>query len=363
MPGMLALGKPGRRVHIDAPFYQAGLAGYSDAAMRLVARRHGCPYCVTEAMLDVFLIAGGRGLAEAELDDADHPIAGQLMGSHPAEIAQGAKILAGLGYDVIDVNLACPVKKVKRKARGGHLLSAPDEAVAILDAVAQAVGADVPMTVKLRRAYDDSPEAEAGFVSILEAAIDKGYAGATVHGRTVQQKYHGPSRWDPLRRIVQAYGGSGFILGGSGDIWCAADVFRMIGQTGVDWVSVARGCIGNPWVFRQARAMMRGDDAAAIRPPTIHEQADVLREHFELSVALHGESSASRMMRKFGIKFSRHHPAGDAVKAAFIAVKSLPDWEAVLDRFYTLDGPGVAVERSMPDESETVNCVEAVEAL
>lgn len=126
MTAMLTLGKPGKRyepIAIDAPFYQAGLAGYSDAAMRLVARRHGCPYAITEAMLDHFLIQGGKGLDHARLYPNDHgdkaPLCGQLMGSHPTDIAQGAKILVDLGYDVVDVNLACPVKKIKKKARGG----------------------------------------------------------------------------------------------------------------------------------------------------------------------------------------------------------------------------------------------------
>jgi nifR3 family TIM-barrel protein len=320
---------------LDAPFYQAGLAGYSDAAMRLIARRHGAPYCVTEAMLDQFLIQGGKGLAAAELDDEDHPIAGQLMGSHPADIAAGAKVLVGLGYDVIDINLACPVKKIRKQARGGHLMQAPDEAVAILDAVRQAVGDDRPCTVKLRRGTDDSPDAERNFHRIFGAVIDLGYAGATVHGRTVEQKYIGPSRWAFLRGLVDQYGQTpAFSIFGSGDIWEAADIFRMIDQTGVAGVSVARGCIGNPWVFRQARALLAGDADAARRPPTVAEQRDVLREHFELSVKLHGEKKAGMMMRKFGIKFSRHHPQADQIKDAFIRVKSLADWQDVLDRFY-----------------------------
>ncbi|MEX2216895.1 MAG: tRNA-dihydrouridine synthase family protein, partial [Phycisphaeraceae bacterium] len=192
---------------LDAPFFQAGLAGYSDAAMRLVARRHGCPYAVTEAMLDQFLIQGGKGLKAAELSDDDHPIAGQLMGSHPAEIAAGAKILVKLGYDVIDVNLACPVKKIRKKARGGHLLSEPEEAIAILDAVRQAVGDDRPCTVKLRRGSDDGLEAERNFHRIFTKVIDLGFAGAVVHGRTVEQKYIGPSRWAFLRGLVETYTG------------------------------------------------------------------------------------------------------------------------------------------------------------
>lgn len=368
MTGMLTLGKPGRRydpIQIDAPFYQAGLAGYSDAAMRVVARRHGCPYCITEAMLDHFLIQGGKGLDHARLMAGDHgpgaPLCGQLMGSHPADIAEGAKILVDLGYDVVDVNLACPVKKIKKKARGGHLLSVPDEATAILEAVADAVGEDVPLTVKLRRAYDDTPESIDGFIQILGAVIDLGYSGATVHSRTVQQKYLGPGSWDELRQIVDHFGmrkpnDTHFTLGGSGDIWEAADIFRMLEQTGVHWVSVARGCIGNPWIFEQARAIMRGDRAAARTSPTIHQQRDVLREHFELSVQLHGEHQAGRMMRKFGIKFSRHHPQGDAIKARFIKVRSLDDWRSVLEAYYAEDGPGAPYERTIPDEAEYVSC-------
>ena len=375
----------GGRVAVDAPFYQAGLAGYSDAAMRMVARRHGCPYCITEAMLDRFLVAGGKGLKAAEIPPGDHPIAGQLMGSHPEDIAAGARVLVGLGYDVVDINLACPVKKIKKKCRGGHLLSVPAEAVAILEAVKAEVGNAVPLTVKLRRAYDDTPAMQDAFDGVLAAAIRLGYAGATVHCRTVQQKYVGPGRWPALKEIGERFGlgsarvevrsaksepqdiertshfalpTSHFVLGGSGDIWTAADIFRMIEQTGVEWVSVARGCIGNPWLFAQARALMLGNAAL---PPTIHQQRDVLLEHFQLSVDLHGEQQASRMMRKFGIKFSRHHPEADAIKSAFIKVRSLDDWRAVLTDYYTHNGPGVDTADALPDEAEAA-CGEAVGA-
>ncbi|MEO0514449.1 MAG: tRNA-dihydrouridine synthase family protein [Planctomycetota bacterium] len=380
-------------VAIDAPFYQAGLAGYSDAAMRLVARQHGCPYCITEAMLDAFLIAGGKGLKHAEIPPGDHPICGQLMGSHPDDIAAGAKILVELGYDVVDVNLACPVKKIKKKCRGGHLLSVPDEAIEILAAVKAAVPTGFPLTTKLRRAYDDTPEMKDNFERVFEAALDLGYAGATVHCRTVQQKYVGPGKWSALEDIAQKYklgafrepmsdvgwriseqghettNGTAsslasahppstihhppFILGGSGDIWTADDIFRMLDQTGVDWVSVARGCIGNPWIFTQARALMAGRAAVA---PTVHQQRGVLLEHFDLSVRCHGEAQASRMMRKFGIKFSRHHPEADAIKSAFIKVKSTDDWRAVLHDFYDHDGPGVTGDAALPPEAEPVGC-------
>ena len=322
-----------------APFFQAGLAGYSDAAMRLIARRHGCAYCVTEAVLDRLLLAGGRGLKQAELDDADHPIAGQIMGSDPGEMAAAARLLVTMGYDVIDLNLACPVRKIRRRSRGGHLLSAPDQAVAILAAVREAVGDATPLSVKLRRAFDDTPQAAADFHRIFEAVIELGYSAATVHGRTVVQKYIGPSDWSFLADLTGRYRAAtsnGFYIFGSGDIDRPEAIFDMIAQTGVQGVSVARGCIGNPWIFHQARQLAAGTTPT---PPTIDQQRDVLGEHFDLSVKLHGEELAGRMMRKFGIKFARHHADADAVAKAFIAVKNLADWHAVLDAFYAVGEP------------------------
>lgn len=332
----------------DAPFFQAGLAGYSDGPMRLVARRHGCPYCVTEALLDITLVNGGKGrvredpdrLAEecgtgdpeenraAGLDD--HPIAGQIMGTYPDEMAAGTEILLKMGYDVIDVNLACPVKKIRKRNRGGHFLAHADDAIAVLNAVRDVTPAHIPTTVKLRRGYDDTPEMAESFERIFNAAYEFGYAWATVHCRTVQQKYIGPGRWQALVDLVKRYPDR--VIFGSGDIFCAADIFAMLEVTGVKAVSVARGCIGNPWIFRQARQMMAGEQPTL---PTIEEQRTALLEHFELSATLHGEGSASRMMRKFGIKFSHHHPQGELVKSEFIKCHNAAQWREVIERYYS----------------------------
>src|SRR3954469_21447588 len=123
-------------INLATPFCQAGLAGYSDRAMRVVARRRGCPYAVTEALLDTIMLAGGMGLKKSiDINGEDHPVAGQIIGSEPEKMARAGKILADAGYDVIDLNFACPVKKIKNKARGGHMLRDVPRAVAILRAV------------------------------------------------------------------------------------------------------------------------------------------------------------------------------------------------------------------------------------
>jgi tRNA-dihydrouridine synthase B len=370
----------------DAPFFQAGLAGYSDGAMRIIARRHGCPYCVTEALLDRTLLAGGRGFAKADLGELhdnvpggpeDHPLSCQIMGSDPREMAAAAikaveqrrrserayRDLAyptgafGAGsltdtpgltlslspdlctpaeasFQTIDVNLACPVKKIKSKSRGGHWLTDPAGAIEILEAVRDAVPAHIPCTVKLRRSFNDTPEMARNFEDIFAAAYHIGYAFTTVHARTVEQRYIGPSRWTFLRDLTARHPDK--LIFGSGDIWEVNDIFRMIAYTGVHAVSVARGCIGNPWIFRQARDMLRGEPPSR---PTLAEQRAVLQEHFRLSVAINGEALAGRLMRKFGIRFAAHHPESELVRVKFIAIDSLASWQAVLDEHYAPDAP------------------------
>jgi tRNA-dihydrouridine synthase B len=336
----------------DAPFFQAGLAGYSDAPMRLIARRHGCPYCVTEALLDQTLINGGKGRTRedpdllatecgtGDLDENraagldDHPIAGQIMGTHSETMAEGAALLATMNYEVIDVNFACPVKKIRSRNRGGHFLTAPSEAIDVLKAVREAVPQHIPTAVKLRRAWDDTPEMARNFETIFNACYELGYVWTTVHCRTVQQKYLGPAKWDFLRDLTSRHADK--IIFGSGDVWTVEDIFHMLEYTGVQAVSVARGCIGNPWIFRQARQLMNGLPPLE---PTIEEQRRTLLDHFDLSVKLHGEGAASRMMRKFGIKFSAHHPQGEEVKAGFIRCQSVADWRAVVERFYGMNRP------------------------
>ena len=332
----------------DVPFYQAGLAGYSDGAMRLIARKHGCPFCVTEALLDRTLINGGKGrrredpnlLAEeaasgdiegntaAGLDD--HPIAGQVIGTNPDEMAKGALILSEMGYDMIDVNLACPVKKVRRRNRGGHFLCAPQEACDILSAVREIVPCKLPISVKMRRGWDDTKLSEKNFYTVFDHAYEVGFSWVTVHARTVEQRYKGPSRWAFLQQLVESR--SDRLIFGSGDIWCAADIFRMLEQTGVKGVSVARGCIGNPWIFMQARALMAGKKP---KPPTLEEQRSALLDHIDLCIRLHGEKPASRMMRKFGIRFATHHPTPEEVKNEFIQVDSMQGWKSVVEEYYS----------------------------
>jgi nifR3 family TIM-barrel protein len=334
-------------IHLSSPFCQAGLAGYSDRAMRLVARRRGCPYAVTEALLDVILCNGGEGLRKSiDINHEDHPVAGQIIGSEPETMSRAANILADAKYDAIDLNFACPVKKIKNKARGGHMLFDVDRAISVMRAVRDRLP-NSTITASLRRGFDDSDESESKFFQISEEAWTLGFAAIRVHARTVEQKYLGPARWTFLARVKSEYPDKTIL--GSGDVFTAEDAVRMYRETGVDVVWIARGAIGNPWIFNHAATLLQNPDAA-IPPPAITQQREALAEHFQIAMQIHGESMAGRRMRKMGIKYSRFHPHSADVKREFIEVHSLRDWQAVLDRWYATDGPGARPDANAADE-------------
>lgn len=326
--------------------------------MRTVARRRGCPYALTEALLDVILCQGGEGLRKSiDISDEDHPVAGQIMGSEPETMTKAAQHLVKAGFDVIDLNFACPVKKIKNKARGGHMLRDVPRAVEILKTVRDSLPGEVPTTISLRRSFDDTPEAADMFDEIVETAWAHGYSALRVHARTVEQKYQGRAMWPFLKAFKAKYPNK--VIFGSGDVFTAEDAVRMLRETGVDVAWIARGAIGNPWIFSHARYLLadssidgkvKAGGGGAYPPPSIPEQRAALTEHFALAMQIHGEQLAGRRMRKMGIKYSRFHPQALDVKKAFIEVHSLRDWQGVLDRFYTGEGPGVWPAADAVDE-------------
>jgi tRNA-dihydrouridine synthase len=187
----------------------------------------------------------------------------------------------------------------------------------------------VPLTIKLRRGMDDTPASRENFFTIFEGAYQRGVAAVTVHGRTVRQRYEGPSSWDFLREVKAQAGGR--IVLGSGDLFTPQDCLDMLAATGVDGVSVARGAIGNPWIFAQVRALAAGEP---LPPPSLVEQREILTEHYRLAESLYGPRRTCVHMRKFGILYSRLHPAAVEVRDAFIAVRNREAWHAVLERWY-----------------------------
>ena len=327
-------------VTLGFPVVQAALSGYSDWPMRLLARRFGASYSLCEVMLDQFLVSlrdRQRNRHFLHNTAEEQPVAGQLMGAEPEQFALGAQRLVEAGFAVIDINFGCPVRKVVGRCRGGYHLSQPEVALEIVRRTRDTVPSHVPVTLKMRRGMDDRPESRDNFYKILNGAFAYGISAITVHGRTVEQKYKGPSRWEFLREVKQHVGERTIL--GSGDLFTAEDCWRMIEQTGIDGVTVARGCIGNPWIFAQTRALAEGRPLPP--PPSTHEQAEVMKEHWDLAEQLYGQERVGVMMRKFGIKYSASHPEYITVRSDFAKIRNREEWYEVLNKHYQEDQPGV----------------------
>lgn len=340
------------RVAIDFPVVQAALSGYSDWAMRVIARRLGAPYTLCEVMLDQFLIGPShtrKNQGRLRVSDEEHPVGGQLMGANPEDFGPAALRLVEAGFDVIDINFGCPVKKVLGRCRGGFLLSQVETALEIVSRVRDAVPAAIPVTVKMRRGIDTSEESRERFFTIFDGAFARGVSAITVHGRTVEQRYIGPSSWDFLRD-VKRHAGNRVVLG-SGDLFTPQAGLEMIRETGVDGVTIARGAIGNPWVFQQVRALAAG--LPLPDPPSLFEQRDVIAEHYRLAEQIYGPEVCCRQMRKFGIKYARLHPRSLEVRDAFVAVRRPGQWQEALDAWYAEDLPG---RHPAMEVDETADC-------
>jgi len=332
-------------LNISLPAVQAALSGFSDRPMRMVSRRFGADFAMAEVVLDDHVVLKGKLRDRMfKIGEDDHPIGGQLMGSRPEQLAEAANDLVEGGYDLVDINFGCPVKKVLGRCRGGFLLGEPETALAIVKAVISSVSFRRPVTLKMRRGADDSPESERSFFSILDGAFGLGVASVTVHGRTVEQRYIGPSDWKFLAR-VKRHAGSGTILG-SGDLFSAEAVHRMINETGVDGASVARGAIGNPFIFRECRALLEGK---RIVPPSVAEQREAIELQMAESLAHYKYDHAGRIFRKFGISYADLHPMRGKVRQSFIDARTTEDVLDVVTTWYDANREWPEVKpRQMP---------------
>jgi tRNA-dihydrouridine synthase B len=277
----------------ENPVLLAPMAGVTEAPFRGICKRMGAGLTYTEMVSAKGLHFNPDSAVSAKLltfSPEETPCAVQLFGADPAVMAiQAASICERYGDDValIDINMGCPVAKVVAKGEGSSLMRDPDLAAALVESVVAAVS--VPVTVKFRSGWDASEVNAVSFARRMESA---GAAALGVHGRTREQFYKGKADWGLIGEVKRAV--SVPVLG-SGDVFSAADALRMLEETGVDGVMVARGAQGNPWIFREARALLSGSEPVA--PPTPFERIDMAIEHAAALVEFGGERAVVRMRK------------------------------------------------------------------
>jgi nifR3 family TIM-barrel protein len=310
---------------LDVPFFQASLSGYSDYAMRTIARDCGATLTFAGVMLAKSAVHPRvyNGSSFKSGDD-EHPIGAQLLGEDPEIMAKAAKVVRNAGYDLIDLNFACPAPKVIRRKRGGFLLNDPDKVIEIYNAVRQSV--DCPVTMKLRKGFDD--KSSDTFWQICSRAVEAKVDALIIHPRAVCQRFSGRADWQFLAEVKKQFPRTTIV--GSGDLFSAETILNNIKLTGVDGVSIARGAIGNPWIFKQLR-----DDEKFVAP-ALEEQGRVVTKHFNLVCSLYGPKMALLHFRKFAIQYCKLHPSRKKAQKALFSAKTADDFLAAVKQWYAL---------------------------
>jgi tRNA-dihydrouridine synthase B len=310
---------------LDVPFFQASLSGYSDYAMRAIARDFGAPMTFAGVMLAKSVIHPRVfNNPSFKPGDDEHPIGAQLLGEDPEIMARAAKVVWKAGFDLIDLNFACPAPKVIRRKRGGFLLNDPDKVIEIYNAVRESV--DCPVTMKLRTSFDN--QSYDNFWDISSRAAAGKVDALIVHPRAVCQKFTGSANWQFLSEVKKQFPRT--IIFGSGDLFSVDTIKNNIKNTGVDGAVIARGAIGNPWIFNQLRA---GNEFLA---PTLEQQGRVISKHFRLLCPLYGDKKAVTHFRKFVIAYCKLHPLRKKAQKALFAAKTAEEFLAVVQQWYGL---------------------------
>ncbi len=297
----------------------APMASVADKAYRLICKEYGAVYVVGEMVSAKALCYGDRK-SRALLEVAgQEPMAVQLFGSEPELMARAAQIAAEYQPQVIDINMGCPVPKVAGNGCGSALMRAPERAARLVRAAAEAV--ELPVTVKIRKGWDDSAVNAPMFARAMEAA---GAAAVAVHGRTRQQMYRPPVDREIIRQVKEAVS---IPVIGNGGIVDGPSALEMYQETGCDLVMVAQGSYGRPWVFRQIRRYL---EAGELLPePPLAERLEVMLRHVSMMVEFKGERLGMTEARKIAAWYIKGSPGAAAFRGACGRLSSWEDLKSL----------------------------------
>ncbi len=312
-----------RRALAEHPFLMAPMAGVTDAAYRIMMRRHGAPLAYSEMVSVAGLAYASERTWELVLPAEEEPsIAVQLFGSKPEQFARAVEAVeerVGEKLALIDINMACPARKVITKGEGSALMNNPQVAAGIMRAASS--HAQVPVTAKIRIGFSTGDRAAPAFAEMLEQS---GAAAVAVHGRSAKQLYTGHAEWSVIDEVAQRVS---IPVIGSGDVFSAADAVRMLNTTAATGVFIARGSYGNPWIFDDARALLHGGSPAPAR--SYHDRLDALREHLALTHAL--ASRAMARARTYATWYLKGMPHAAAWRGRVVRCSTYEEFRALVD--------------------------------
>jgi tRNA-dihydrouridine synthase B len=319
-------------VPLESPLGIAPMAGMTDTAFRRLVKRHGgCGLVVTEMVSSEGLVRGiDRTLEYTEYTNEERPVSIQIFGGDPEKMAAAAQIVEGMGADIVDVNMGCPVPKIAKHNAGCSLMREPEHAASVIAAMTRAV--KIPVTVKMRAGWNDEQKNAPSLAKMVEQA---GAAAVTVHGRTAAQSYSGSADWDLVARIADDLTIPVF---GSGDCLEPGQITARL-ASGVEGVVVGRGVLRNPWILAQAADMIAGrpprEVSMAERGRFLFEYIDLLMtERVDEARATSHDRWVVNKLRALGAYFTKGLDNGSHLRTAINTADSLGALRDAIGEFF-----------------------------
>ncbi|MBS4979158.1 MAG: tRNA dihydrouridine synthase DusB [Clostridiales bacterium] len=310
-------------VEIDNPFVLAPMAGVTDLPFRKLCKEQGAGLICME-MVSAKAISFHNKNTEAlmEIDKCENPVSMQLFGSEPELMARVAAEIEERPFDILDINMGCPVPKVVNNGEGSALLKNPELIVKIVKSVSSAI--KKPLTVKVRIGFENEP---VDIVDIAKRVEDAGAAAIAVHGRTRQQYYSGTADWDAIRRVKEAVS---IPVIGNGDVDSPEKAEALIKETGCDGVMIGRAVRGNPWLFRELNHYF--ETGEKLSRPSVEEVREMILRHARMQIDLKGEFTGIREMRKHVAWYTAGMRHSAALRRETNLVSSYEELEKLLGR-------------------------------
>ncbi len=299
------------------------MAGVCDLPFRLLCKEQGAGLVCMEMVSAKAIYYNNKKTADMlRIDEREHPVSLQFFGSDPSIMADMAKRIEdeGVPFDILDINMGCPVPKVVNNGEGSALMKDPVLAGKIIEGMARAISK--PLTVKIRKGFD---EEHVNAVELAHVAEESGASLITVHGRTRAQMYSGKADYSIIKAVKEAVK---IPVIGNGDLSCAADVKRMYEETGCDGFMVARGAQGNPWIFKQILDEFKFGKTPV--KPSAEEMAKMLMRHAQMESDYKGERIAMREMRKHAAWYTAGYFGGAALRSSLSTVNTLSELEGYI---------------------------------
>lgn len=312
-------------VELANPCVLAPMAGVTDLPFRLLCREQGAGLLSME-MVSAKAISFHNKNTESlmEIAPGENPIALQLFGSDPELMGQMAKEIENRPFDILDINMGCPVPKVVNNGEGSALMKKPELVKALVASVVRAT--KKPVTVKIRKGFDENSVNAVEIAKIIEEA---GAAAIAVHGRTREQYYSGKADWEIIRKVKEAVS---IPVIGNGDINSPEKARQMLEETGCDGIMVGRGARGNPWIFRQITEYL--DTGRDPEKPSMQEVKEMILRHAALQIQYKGEYTALREMRKHVAWYTAGYPHSSKLRGRVNEITSMEALYKLLEEHF-----------------------------